>query len=137
MATTTITAAPVHQYHRHQPRIASAHDAQMQMQTQMVGTGPGAAIDVQEDDTAVYKDDVKGDSAVHVYDIYHGFMQRLAAHAGAVRMGAKRSIYGIMRAEPAAATDAFLPRYGMTMGEFATLYLMGTQGAKPLSGHMI
>jgi hypothetical protein len=77
-----------------------------------VGTGPDA------EDTAPVS------VPVTTFGIFHQFMQALQQHVAGVQMGGKRCIYAVMRRGPDVGPDAFLPKYGITVGEFAALKVL-------------
>jgi hypothetical protein len=39
-------------------------------------------------------------------------------------MGDKRCMYGAMRRDPPASPDTFLPKFGLTVGEIASLLVL-------------
>jgi hypothetical protein len=59
-----------------------------------------------------------------VFGIYHGFMTRVADHVLSTGMGDKRCMYGAMRRDPPASPDTFLPKFGLTVGEIASLLVL-------------
>ena len=59
-----------------------------------------------------------------VYGIYHGFLTQVADHVLSTGMGDKRCIYGAMRRDPPASPDTFLPKFGLTVGEIASLLVL-------------
>ncbi len=59
-----------------------------------------------------------------VFGIHHGFVMQMAQYVETTGMGAKRCMFSAMRRQPEASADTFLPRYGLTVGEFASLLVM-------------
>jgi hypothetical protein len=59
-----------------------------------------------------------------VYGIYHGFLTQVADHVMSTGMGDKRCMYGAMRRDPPASPDTFLPKFGLTVGEIASLLVL-------------
>jgi hypothetical protein len=63
-----------------------------------------------------------------MFGIHHAFNVACGQYVEGMQVRDKRCIYGTMRKEPPVHPDSFLPKYGMTVGEFTTFNVLAPSG---------